>query len=187
MIRINLAPPVGRPRRAGAGIQFRIPEFNFGIAFGVVYAVAFLVLGGWWLQLSRTEGRLTDEVKTKTAELEKLKQRVGQAGKVKEQIADLQKRVDALRELTVTQTRPVKLFDALVDMVPRDLWLTGLEERGPTLKIMGSSFSATAISDFMSNMRSSGRFKDVDIVVSRQDLTKMPAPVTFEVTCRFES
>lgn len=187
MIRINLAPPEGRPRSAPAGLSFRLPEFNFGVAFGVVYAVAIVGLGGWWFQLSTQEGRLHDEVRTKTAELETLKQRVGQAGKIKEQIAELQKRLDAIHELTQTQTRPVKLFDALVDVVPRDLWLTGLEEKGPTLRITGNSFSATAVSDFMSNLRSSGRFKDVDIVVSRQDLAKTPALVTFEVTCRFES
>ena len=31
------------------------------------------------------------------------------------------------------------------------------------------------------------RFKDVDLIVSRQDITKTPRMVTFEVTCRFES
>jgi len=39
----------------------------------------------------------------------------------------------------------------------------------------------------MTNLRASGKFKDVDIVVSRQDLAKVPRLVTFEVTCRFES
>ena len=29
-------------------------------------------------------------------------------------------------------------------------------------------------------------FKDVDLVESRQDLTKSPRTITFEVTCRFE-
>jgi hypothetical protein len=38
----------------------------------------------------------------------------------------------------------------------------------------------------MANLRASGKFKEVEIVVSRQDLGKSPQLVTFEVTCRFE-
>jgi hypothetical protein len=38
----------------------------------------------------------------------------------------------------------------------------------------------------MQNLRNSGKFKDVDIVVSRRDLGRPTPLVTFEVTCRFE-
>jgi hypothetical protein len=38
----------------------------------------------------------------------------------------------------------------------------------------------------MSNLKSSGKFKEVDIVISRQAIDKTPSLVTFEVTCRFE-
>ena len=44
----------------------------------------------------------------------------------------------------------------------------------------------TAVSDFMSNLKATGKFKDVDIVVSRQAIDKTPSLVTFEVTCKFE-
>jgi len=42
------------------------------------------------------------------------------------------------------------------------------------------------VSEFLNNLRQSGKFKDVDILVSRQDLSKSPIMVTFEVTCRYE-
>jgi Tfp pilus assembly protein PilN len=187
MIRINLAPPEGRPRRAGAGRVFRLPAVNLGLAFAVAYAATVIAVGGWWWQLSSEEADLTQKNAQATSELEQLKARVGQVGKVRDQIADLKKRVDAIQELTTMQARPVVLFDALADTVPRDLWLTGVEERGTTLKITGMAFSAIAVADFMSNLRSSGRFRDVDIVLSRQDLTKTPRQVSFEITCRFES
>jgi type IV pilus assembly protein PilN len=187
MIRINLAPPDRRAHRSGPGFQLRLPEFNLGIAFGVLYLVTAVALGGWWWHLRGEEGRLTTEVQQQTASLAALKARVGQASKIKDTLAELQKRLDAMQQLTKGQGRPVVLFDTLADVVPRDLWLTGLEERGATLRITGTSFTTTAVSDFMSNLRSSGRFKDVDLIVSRQDHTKTPSLVTFEVTCRFES
>jgi hypothetical protein len=37
----------------------------------------------------------------------------------------------------------------------------------------------------MSNLRRGGKFLDVDITVAKQDVSKSPSPVTFEVTCRF--
>ncbi len=187
MIRINLAPPEGRGRRAGPGFQLRLPEFNLGLVLGVLYVLTLVGVGGWWWRVRGDEADLTVKVKQSTDELAALKARIGQAGKVNERLAELKKRVDAIQELTKTQTRPIKLLDALADVMPRDLWLSGLEEKGTTLRITGSSLSATGVSNFMSNLRASGRFKDVDIIVSRQDLTKTPSLVTFEVTCRFES
>ena len=64
--------------------------------------------------------------------------------------------------------------------------ITGLEEKNASLKINGSASSAVAISTFMANLRKSGKFKDVDVIVTRQDLARPTPLVTFEVTCRFE-
>jgi hypothetical protein len=38
----------------------------------------------------------------------------------------------------------------------------------------------------MANLKASGKFKEVDLVESRQDLGKSPRTITFEVTCEFE-
>ena len=85
------------------------------------------------------------------------------------------------------QTRPVYLLDAFADMLPRDLWITRLEEKGQALRVAGTAFSSVALADFMANLKASGKFKDVDLVESRQDLTRPVRTITFEVTCRFEA
>jgi type IV pilus assembly protein PilN len=185
MIRINLAP--APERRRGAGFRISVPSFNLGMLFLVVYAVAFLGIGAYWKILSSAEGRLTTSIHDGQRELDALKVKIGKLGKAKELHAELQKRVAAIEMLTKDQTRPIILVDAFADMIPRDLWITGIEERSSSLKVTGTAFSTTAVADLMSNLRASGRFKEVDIVVSRQDLTKSPRLVTFEVTCRFES
>lgn len=183
MIRINLAPTTARRR----GIRLALPSPNLGMLFGLVYLVAALGVGAYWWSLSATESRLTAEVDRASKELATLKATIGQGAKVKEQAAELRKRVQVIDELTKNQTRPIQLLDAFVDVVPRDLWITGFEDRGSSLRVTGSASSPTAVADFMSNLRTSGKFKDVDLVVSRQDLAKTPSPVTFEITCRFEA
>lgn len=184
MIRINLAPP--RPRQGLSNFRFRMPSFNLGVLFLVIYIGALSGVAIYWAGLYREEARLTNEIARADKELAMLKPITSQAAKVKDQLADLQKRVKTIEDLTKDQSKPIRIFDAFASVMPNDVWITKMEERGNTMKVSGTAFSATAVSDLMANLRASGKFKEVDIVVSRQDLAKSPRLVTFEVTCKFE-
>lgn len=184
MIRINLAPEAKR-----RGIGFRLPSlpaFNLGWLFLIVYVVAAGGIGFWWWTLSSEESALTEEIGKRNKELAQLRETLGQGAKIKEQTEELRKRLAVLQELTKGQARTIVLVDTFASMVPKDLWITGIEDRNKVLKVSGSAFSTTAVADFMQNLRNSGKFKDVDIVVSRRDLARPSPLVTFEVTCRFE-
>ena len=85
MIRINLAPPEGRPRRGGGGPGFSLPslpEFNLGMLFLVLYVATGAGAGYWWLSTMNREASLTVKLKQTKDELEKLKVQVGTAGKI---------------------------------------------------------------------------------------------------------
>ena len=184
MIKINLAP--SDRRRRLPSFQLGLPTFDLGVLFAVVYIAALLGVGATWLLRSSVESRLIAEIVRDKRELVSLKATIGEGVKVKAQLADLQNRLTAIQQLTKNQARPSALLSAFADTVPPDLWITILEEKGATLKVSGTAFSPTAVSDFMTNLRGSGKFKDIDIVIAKQDLVKNPRPVTFEVTCRFE-
>ncbi|MBM3220941.1 MAG: PilN domain-containing protein [Candidatus Rokubacteria bacterium] len=184
MITINLAPP--RQAQGLREFRFQLPSLDLGIVFLLVYIAAGSGITIYWAHLYREEARLSDAIAKGTSELERLKPITGQASKVKDQLADLQKRVKTIEELTKDQSKSIRILDAFAGVVPNDLWVTRMEERGNVLKVTGTAFSPAAVSDFMTNLRASGKFKEVEIVVSRQDLSKTPRLVTFEVTCRFE-
>jgi Tfp pilus assembly protein PilN len=184
MIRINLAPP--EARRSRRSLSLTLPSFNLGILFAVVYVVAIGGLGVYWYGLAAEETRLTGEVDRLTREMASLKTTLGHGAGVKNQLAEVKRRVSVLEEITQGQGKSIALLDVFVDTVPRDLWITSFEQKESQLKLSGTAFSTTAVSDFMSNLKSSGKFKDVDIVVSRQAIDKTPSLVTFEVTCKFE-
>jgi len=184
VIRINLAPDGGR--RGGPSLSFSLPSFNLGLLFLIVYLAAGGGLGFYYVTLSREEARLTTELERARAENEQLKASNGRAGNVKEQLAEMQKRVTTVLDIVKSQGRPLKLLDSFVDTIPQDLWITSLEEKNSVVKIAGTAYSTTAVSDLMANLKRSGKFKDIDILIARQDLAKNPRPVTFEVTCRFE-
>jgi len=185
VIRINLAPVETR-RRRGPGFTLPALPIGLGLLFAIVYVVATLGLGYSWWSLFSEKSRLVAENDRTAKEIDTLKATLGQGANVKTQLADIRKRVQVIEELVQGQGRPVHLLDAFVDTVPRDLWITSFEDKGTSLKIIGTAYSTRAVSELMNNLRQSGKFKDVDIVVSRQDLGKSPVTVTFEVTCRFE-
>jgi len=181
MIKINLLPP--RPRKL---IPVALPALPWlGILFGVVGLLVVGGVGGYWYVLSREATRLAAEKGRLETELKSLEAAIVKGKAFRQKALDLEKRLAAIDLISKNQARPVYLLDSLVDTVPRDVWLIGLEERQAQLRIIGSALSATAVADFMSNLRGSGRFKEVDLVVSRQDLTKTPRLVTFEVVCTF--
>lgn len=187
MIKINLAPERGRRRKvAFSGVKLSLPAFNLGMLFGVVYLALLLGIGGYWWYLTSTKANLTAEIDRANQDLAMLKTQIGQETKVRDLANELRKRVDVIEAITKAPGQKIQLVDAFASVIPNDLWVTAFEEKSGQIKITGSAFSPTAIADFMANLRSSGKFKDVDLVVTRRDLARPSPLVTFEVTCRYE-
>lgn len=184
MIKINLLPE--RPRRRFAIKLPTLPGLGLGVVFGVAYAVAIAGALGYWLLLSRESRNLTADISRIDAEIVQYKAAIAEGNRYKKEKEDLERRVALIDLIARNQNRPVYLLDALADAIPPDVWLTSMEEKDRVLKIAGSAFSTTAVADFMANLKSSGKFRNVDLIVSRQDLSKTPRLVTFEVTCGFE-
>jgi len=181
MIKINLLP--ARPRRV---IPFALPALPWlGILFGGLAVLLALVIGGYWYTQSQEANRLRSEVDRAERELKTLKTAIDEGNRFKKEKEDLERRVGLIEVIAKNQARPVYLLDAMADVIPPALWLTALQETQDRLRITGNAFSPIAVADFMANLRRSGKFKDVDLVVSRQDFTKAPGLVTFEVVCSF--
>jgi type IV pilus assembly protein PilN len=182
MIKINLLPPVPRRR-----FTIRLPALpGLGLLFGALYAAAIVLVGGYWVMLGAESRALTADIARMEVELTRQKAAIEEGNRFKREKEDLERRLAVIELIARNQSRPIYLLDAVADMVPPDVWLTALEEREQALKVAGQAYSTTAVADFMANLRRSGKFKDVDLLISRQDLAKTPRLVTFEVTCRFD-
>jgi Tfp pilus assembly protein PilN len=84
------------------------------------------------------------------------------------------------------QVHTVSVLDALLDVLPHDLWIKTLEGHGREVRASGAAHSAGSVVALLAGLRASGRFGDVDLVVTRQDHGQTPdAPLLFEITCRF--
>jgi type IV pilus assembly protein PilN len=179
MIKINLAPPTAKTRSAGAEIPLALV---FG-GLGALLVVGLAVYG--WI-LSADVVRLQWEIEQSQRELTRLKPIIAEGQRYRQEKEELERRVNAIEVVARNQARPTYLLDSLADLLPKDLWLTRIEEKSQQLRLAGTTYSSATLADFMANLKASGRFKDVDLVESRQDLGKTPRTITFEVTCRFE-
>ena len=179
MIKINLAPPTSRTRGAGADI-------NLGIVFGALggLLVVGLAASGWIL--SAQVRHLRGDNEQSQREITRLKPIIAEGQRYRQEKEELERRVNAIEMVARNQARPAYLLDALANLLPADLWLTRVEEKSQQLRLAGTTYSSITLSDFMANLKTSGQFKEVDLVESRQDLGKSPRTITFEVVCQFE-
>ena len=92
MIRVNLSP-AGRARPA---FQFKLPSFNVGLLFLVVYLAALGGVATYWWQLESDESRLTREIDVMNRELTTLRVVTGQGPQIKAQAAELRQRVQVI-------------------------------------------------------------------------------------------
>lgn len=179
MIKINLAPAPSRK-----GLALCLPTLpGLGAAFGIALVLLVLGIGGYWYRLGSEASRIQSEIARAQRELDGLKAAIAEGNRFKKEKEDLELRVGAIDLIALNQSRPVHVLDAVADTVPQDLWLTVLEEKEGRLRLGGVAFSYSAVADFMANLKRSGAFREVDLVVSRQDLTKHPRVVTFEIAC----
>jgi Tfp pilus assembly protein PilN len=182
MVRINLAPPRARQRRAAPSG----PAGRLGIIFGGLLALLVVGLGAYAWKLSSDIAGYHASIQQNQAELERLRPIIAQHQRHRQEKEELERRVNAIEAVARSQVRPTYLMDALADTLPADLWLTRMEEKGQLLRLAGTTFSSVTLAEFMARLKASGTFKEVDLVESRQDLTKLPRMITFEVSCRFE-
>jgi Tfp pilus assembly protein PilN len=180
VIKINLAPPVEQ----GAG-RHGAPGVNLGLVFAGTLAALLVGLGIWWSILSADVGRLTREIGVNQGELDRLSVLIAEHQRHRRDKEDLERRVHALEIVAQGQSRPASLMAAVASAVPADVHLTRMEERARRVRLAGVAASSIALSDFMSNLETSGKFRDVDLLESRRDLARASRTITFEVSARF--
>lgn len=181
MIKVNLLPRIPRRR-----LRLALPSLpRLWPAFGILYVAVIVGLGWYWGTLGEEAGRLQQGIAKAQQELNSLGTLIAEGNRFKREKEDLERRLAFVEEISRGQARPVYLLDALADELPRGLWLTRVEESEDLLTLAGAAFSHFAVADFMANLRQSGKFAEVDLVVSRQDLENAPHLVTFEVVARF--
>jgi Tfp pilus assembly protein PilN len=185
MIRINLLgrarPKATRPTvPLEATLQYVLLIIALVVSVGALY--------GHYLLLDRENTKVLAHIQKQTGEkarLENLKQQVDNFEKQK---AILQQRINVIENLQRNRTGGQELLEAIANTVSRTdtLWLTSVERKGDSLSIKGSAGSINAVANYITQLKQSGYFQQVEITESHQDETNKVVQIfQFSLTAQF--
>jgi type IV pilus assembly protein PilN len=167
MIRINLLP-----------VREKIKEENIRYQFtvGVLIIIFSIFLMGYFYQgLSRTLKEVKFQLNELKKENETLSKVVGDIKVVQKQKEDLQAKLKVIQSLSHNRLGIVMVLDAISDAKPEKLWLTKMEQIGPSvqggdfeLKLVGKAIDDETIAQFMFNLQKVNLLKGVDLISTKQ-------------------
>jgi type IV pilus assembly protein PilN len=155
MVRINLLP-VRVSKKKEAGRQ-QLVLFVLVAVLGVIGNYA------WNASRARDLAAREKRLASTRSEIAQLDRIIGEVKDIKDQQQQLRDKLGVLGQLKEGRAGPVRMLDELASLVPKRLWLTTLEERGGTLTFTGSAASIDDVSEFMSALKASPRFRNVEL------------------------
>ncbi|HVP63329.1 MAG TPA: PilN domain-containing protein [candidate division Zixibacteria bacterium] len=187
MIRINL---LGTPKKKSKKrLSLNMPVIPAeGPSIYVIALVVFTIgVGGNFLhyrQLSSTHEKLMAEIQESNQQAQQLafiKQKFMQRQKEADEI---KRRFDVIEQLRNNQATPVRLLSLVSEGVNTSdtVWLTSMNDQGANVKMEGYALSHVAVANFMTNLRKTDGFKNVELEETvQQDYKGVPA-FTFKLT-----
>jgi type IV pilus assembly protein PilN len=191
MIKINLlsAERARAKKKTRAAIPFQIGQ-KLTVACSLVLILAVLFIGWRYWSLSHESARIDDEIASAQKETARLHSVIQQVQQFEQRKAQLQQRVALIEQLRRDQTGPVHMLDQISRALPPMLWLTDLRQTSNANEVLidGRATTLTGLSDFVTNLESSGYFrKSVEIVnTEAQPMNTPPGElVTFSIRAQF--
>ena len=185
MIRINLLGR-NRPKATRAAVPI---EATLQYVFLVVALVVSLgILYGHYMLMDRENKTVLADIQKQTGEKARLEQLKQQVDNFEKQKAVLQQRISVIEQLQRNRTGGQELLEAIANTVSRTdtLWLTSVDRKGDVLTINGSAGSINAVANYITQLKRSGYFQQVEIKESHQDDTNKAVEVfIFSLTAQF--
>jgi type IV pilus assembly protein PilN len=160
MIKINLLLARKEKRKSGTKKEFIVLILSIVLLLGVFAYIQ------WGLN-GKIEDTLAQNAKKKE-EILKYKSLTAEVEKKKQEQKMLQNRLDIINSLRKDKARAARVLDQLSIDKPEKLQLESLKKDGAKLAIEGVALDDETIANFMTNLRKSKLFKNVDLIVSEQ-------------------
>jgi type IV pilus assembly protein PilN len=167
MIKINLL----KARREKKKIGVRKEMIVFILSMVAVLALLFVVQ---WFIGDEKEKALAQISNTKK-EIEYYKSLRTEFEKAKEQQKILQEKLNVINLLRKEKASSAKVLDELSIDKPEKVYFESVKKDGSRLGIEGVALDDETVANFMTNLRKSKLFKNVDLIVTEQiEVSKIP-------------
>jgi type IV pilus assembly protein PilN len=160
MIKINLLLARKEKKKAGMRKEFIV------LILSVVLLVMVLVFIQWRLEKEKDD--TLAQISTTKKEIAYYKSLTTEVTKAKEAQKTLQDKLNIINSLRKEKAGPAKVLDELSIDKPEKIHLESVKKEGSKLGIEGIALDDETIANFMTNLRKSKLFKNVDLIVSEQ-------------------
>ena len=185
MIRINL---LGRARPKATRTAVPLEATLQYVLLVIALVVSFGALYGHYLLLSSDNTKVVAHIQKLTGEKARLEQIKQQVENFEKQKAILQQRIAVIEGLQRNRTGGQELLEAIANTVSRTdtLWLNSVDRKGDVLTIKGSAGSINAVANYITQLKRSGYFQQVEISESHQDESNKTVEIfLFSLTAQF--
>ncbi len=185
MIRINLLGRA-RPKAARAPVPLEATLQVVFLAAALLFSGA-LLYGDYW-QMNKRDMALQEHIRMQMGEKARLEQLKTQVDNFEKEKTVLQRRIDVIEDLQRNRTGGQELLEAIANTVGRTdtLWLNSVDRKGDLLSVAGAAGSIDAVANFITQMKRSGYFQQVEIKESHQDDTNKAVQIfNFTLTAQF--
>jgi type IV pilus assembly protein PilN len=176
MIRINLLP--FRAARKKENVRRQISIFILSLIF------LFLALLGAQIWLNTKVEQMETKLENTRKEVDEYAKINEKISKYKKEISDTEKKITVIKQLEVNRTEPVKLIDAMTQLVvPNRMWFTAFEAKGKNVDINGVAVDNKTVADFMTRLENSTLFSTVNLATVKQEKIRNLDMKRFYITC----
>jgi type IV pilus assembly protein PilN len=185
MIRINL---LGRTRPKATRTAVPIEATLQYVLLAIALIATVGILYGHYMLMDRENNQVLAHIQKQTGEKARLEQLKQQVDNFEKQKAVLQQRISVIEQLQRNRTGGQELLDAIANTVSRTdtLWLTSVDRKNDALTIVGAAGSLNAVANYITQLKRSGYFQQVEIKETHQDSTNKAVEIfDFTLTATF--
>jgi Tfp pilus assembly protein PilN len=185
MIRINLLGRA-RPKAVRQAVPLEATLQLVFLLVALVFSFGLLYIHYW--QMDKEDKQVLAHIQKQRGEKARLEQLKQQVDNFEKQKAVLQQRISVIEELQKNRTGGQQLLDAIANTVGRTdtVWLNSVDRKGDVLSINGSAGSIDAVANYITQLKRSGYFQQVEIKESHQDTTNKAVQIfIFSLTAQF--
>ncbi len=179
MIRINLLPVKAAQKKEKLRGQLVI------LLACVVIAAAGC--GAVYLSLLNKVDTVKEENLSRENEINQLKKKIGEVGRVKKMKEELQGKLDILEKLKEGQSGPVHLLDELSGRMPDKLWINSFKSTGGAISISGFGLNEETVAEFLRDLEASPYYRNVELLVIEQATQAGLKLHKFDIAARVDS
>lgn len=139
-------------------------------AAGGAIAVLVLVITGFHASQVSKNSELEHTRTQLNTQLEKLKEKTRKVDELEKKRKLLGEKLTTIATLKARKQGPARLLDNLTVSIPKRAWVSAVAQKGETVEFTGVALDNQTVSEFMTNLRSSPFFKDVDLGVSKHHM-----------------